>query len=130
MSETTKTSESLLREILGAIQSGNEERRRLTRAATTIRGDVSAIREGRTGADARTREDPLSTSERAQVDEVKTRYYERRKANPRYSLLSVSKEVFKEWQSRCEYGGYDSFAALNTRAWKEIQREDKGLAPF
>lgn len=96
----------------------------------TIRRDISGIREGRTGREARQREDPLQPAKREQVDAVKGRYRERRQLNPRYSMLSISRCVFREWQKDGRTSGYESFEKLNNRAWKEIRREDRGLTPY
>ena len=74
--------------------------------------------------------DPLTPSKRKQVDKVKDAFLEHRKQNPLYSLLSVSKSVHAAWQAAAISGGYTSVAALNKRAWTEINRQDRGLPPF
>ena len=58
--------------------------------AKNVRQDVRAIREGKTGTGALSGIDPLPRPRREEVNRVKEIIREKRKANPAYSLLSVS----------------------------------------
>jgi len=129
-SESNREVVTILRNIHEAIVEGNTYASRTATNTKYIRRDVSGIREGRTGANARQREDPLTPAERRQVDSVKRRYYEKRKENPHYSLLSVSRDVRREDLKKGIAGGYKDDMALNHRASVEIKREDAGLPPF
>lgn len=120
----------ILAEIRDGILHGNEFASQTARNTKTIRQDVSAIRQGRTGADAVLHKDPLTAVERRQVNLVKARYTEKRSTNPHYSLLSVSRAVRREDHDAGIRGGYKTDLALNSRASLEIKREDAGLPPF
>ncbi len=95
-----------------------------------IKRDVFGIRIGDTGPNARLRSDPLTPSERRQVDEVKRRFRAKRLEDPHYPLLSVSRAVLRDAHTAGERNGYRKELSLNARASKEIKREDVGLPPF
>lgn len=121
---------NLLTEIRDGVNANLVANKQTARSSTYIRADIGAIREGRTGADSRQHEDPLTRAQRRQVNEVKKRYAEKLITNPHYSLLSISKAVRREDLSKGVEGGYKTDIALNSRASKEFHREQKGLPPF
>jgi hypothetical protein len=98
--------------------------------AKNVRQDVRAIREGKTGTGALSGIDPLPRPRREEVNRVKEIIREKRKANPAYSLLSVSRSVRKESARIGRVGGYTTDLALNSRASTELKREECGLPPF
>ena len=120
----------LLTQIRDAILEGNSDRKTIKGYGRTISQNLSAIREGRTGIEAQKNKDPLTPIQRATVNEAKIRFKNRRIANPKYSQLSVSKEVFHEWQRKEKDSGFADALALNHRVYLEIKREDIGLPPF
>lgn len=95
-----------------------------------VRQDIRAIREGKTGPNLRSGIDPLSRPRREEVNRVKEIIREKRKINPAYSLLSVSRLVRRESARIGRIGGYTTDLALNSRASTELKREDAGLKPF
>ena len=120
----------VLTEIRDGIGRGNDFAAQTAHNTKAIRQDVSGIRQGRTGADARIAKDPLGHAERRQVELVKSRYREKRKTNPAYSLFSISKAIRREDHAAGIRGGYKTDLALNSRASLEIKREDANLPPF
>lgn len=128
--ETSSNINDLLIQIRDAIREGNSDRKTIKGYGRSISQNLSAIKEGRTGSEARLNKDPLTPIQRATVNEVKTRYKNRRIANPKYSQLSVSKEVFRDCQRLGNESGFADVFALNHRVYLEIKREDIGLPPF
>lgn len=128
--ESSEKVVDLLTEIRDGIVQGNAYAAHIAANTTTIRRDVTGIREGRTGADARLREDPLKPALRRQVNLVKKRYYAMLKDNPFTQLLPISRQIRKEDRAAGVAGGYRDDLALNNRAWKEIKREQAGMPPF
>lgn len=120
----------ILTKIHAEIIRGNEFASRTATNTKCLRQDVSGIRQGRTGPDARTRTDPLARAERRQVELVKKRYYELRKDNPHCSLFAISKAIRRADKAAGIVGGYKTDNALNSRASKEIKREDAGIPIF
>lgn len=102
----------------------------IQRRLDALARDVTAIRQGRTGADAALRADPLEPAKRRQVERVKAVYYKRRADYPGCSLLAVSRQVFAEDRRAAAPGGFATYGALNARASREIKREDAGGTPF
>ena len=96
----------------------------------SIRQDLRAVREGKTGTSALTGIDPLTRPKREEVNRVKELIREHRKTNPRYPLLSVSAFVRKESFRLGRIGGYTTDIALNSRASTELKREENGLRPY
>ncbi len=92
-----------------------------TRNMTTLRQDVSAIRDGRTGADARLRKDPLTPAQRRQVDEVKRRYAKLLENGYTHSRLGVAKAVMREDGFAGRAIGYTDAKALDNRVAKELK---------
>lgn len=122
--------DELLIQIRDALLEGNDDRKTIKGYERAISQNITAIREGRTGSEARQKNDPLNNVQRSTVNEVKRRFKERRIANPCYSQLSVAKEVSREYKHLGRPTGFDNPLSLNHRAWLEIKREDLGLPPF
>ena len=95
-----------------------------------VRQDIRAIREGKTGPGSLRGIDPLSRPKREEVNRVKEIIREKRKVNPAYSLLSVSRAVRKESKRIGRTGGYTTDLALNSRASTELKREENGFPPY
>ena len=95
-----------------------------------LQRDITAIRDGKTGADKQLRADPLTPTKRLQVEQVKARYYEKRELNPGCSLLSITRQVFEDGRRQGLTDGFNSLQGLNARAVREIKREDNGLPAF
>jgi len=129
-SDRRKDTNELLRQIRDAILEGNEDRKIIKGHERVISQNTTAIRESRETKDSNPKADPLTRTQRATVNEVKGRFRERRIANPKYSQLSVSKEVDREFTRLGKSTGFDSTLSLNHRVWLEIKREDVGLPPF
>ena len=72
----------------------------------------------------------VAMPKRLQVEQVKARYYEKRKLNPGYSLLSITRQVFEDGRRQGLTDGFNSLQGLNARAVREIKREDNGLPAF
>ena len=98
--------------------------------AKSVRQDIRAIRDGKTGPSPLRGIDPLPRPRREEVNRVKEIIREKRKVNPAYSLLSVSRQVRKESARIGRVGGYTTDLALNSRASTELKREECGLPPF
>ena len=98
--------------------------------AKNVRKDIRSIRDGKTGPSPLRGIDPLPRPRREEVNRVKEIIREKRKMNPAYSLLSVSKQVRKESARIGRVGGYTTDLALNSRASTELKREEAGLPPF
>ena len=128
--ESSEKVVELLTEIRNGIVKGNAYAAHIAANTKTIRQDVTGIRDGRTGADARLHEDPLKPSLRRQVELVKKRYYALLKENPFTQLLPICRQVRKEDRAAGIAGGYRDDNGLNSRASKEIKREQAGHPPF
>lgn len=113
----------ILKEIRDNLRENTSYAARTAANTKIIRQDVSGIRQGRTGADAKPLKDPLPPGKRRQVDEVKRRYYEKISKFPNYSLFSIAKAVFDEDRRKHVRTGYDNIMALYHRANTEINRE-------
>lgn len=120
----------LLTQIRDALLDGNSDRKTIKGYVKKTSQNIEAIREGRTGSESRLNSDPLAPVQRATVDEAKRRYKQRRIANPKYSQLSVSKEIMREYEKLNKPTGYSDALALNHRVYLEVKREDIGLPPF
>ena len=71
----------------------------------SIRQDLRAVREGKTGTSALTGIDPLTRPKREEVNRVKELIREHRKTNPRYPLLSVLDDGANHFHDRsCIHG--------------------------
>jgi len=128
---------NILEKILDELHTGNsylkttaEKAIKTVSNTKNIRQDLRAIREGKTGTTSLTGIDPLSRPRREEVNRVKDIIREKRKINPRYSLLSVSAFVRKESNRLGRIGGYETDLALNSRASTELKREEAGLKPY
>lgn len=128
---------NILEKILDELHTGNsylkttaEKTIKTVSNTKNIRQDLRAIREGKTGTTSLTGIDPLSRPRREEVNRVKDIIREKRKINPRYSLLSVSAFVRKESNRLGRIGGYETDLALNSRASTELKREEAGLKPY
>jgi len=120
----------LLIQIRDALIEGNADRKTIKGYGRTISQNTTAIRESRAPGTTRPKTDPLTRDQRASVNEAKRRYTERRIANPNYSLLSVVKEVEREFNHHGKDTGFPNSLSFNHRVWLEIKREDVGLPPF
>jgi len=92
---------------------------RILRNTVTIRQDIDAIREGRTGAGSRPRKDPLSRAKRRQVDEVKRLYFGQQDKDCRLSVSALANRVIRTLNIR---GGYPQPRPLALRASLELRR--------